>query len=113
MELAVADHAADVQLVTLTGRLDAAGVERVETRFTAAVVAPSRHALIDLSAVSFIGSLGLRMLISVARTMHRRGHKMVLFGVDPLVRGVLDSVALNDLIPIANDRAAAAAMLAG
>jgi anti-sigma B factor antagonist len=112
MDLVVVDHDTGTKLVTLTGRLDAPGVEQVETRFTAAVVPAQRHVLVDLSGVSFVGSLGLRMLISVARTMQRRGHKLVLFGIDPLVRSVFDSVALADLIPLATDREQAALLLA-
>ena len=38
---------------------------------------------------------------------------MVSFGVEPLMRAVFDSVSLGDLIPIADDRAAASVLLAG
>ncbi len=111
MELVVADHDAATRLVTLIGRLDALGADQVEHRFAAAVQA-DRHALVDLSQVPFVGSLGLRMLISLARSMQRRGRRMVLFGADPLVQGIFDTVALGDLIPIAADREAALARLA-
>lgn len=113
MDLSVADHDATTCLVRLSGRLDAPGVERIETRFTGATVGAERNVLVDLSAVPFVGSLALRMLISAARAVQRRGHRMVLFGVDPLVRGVMDSVALADLIPLADSREAAVALLAG
>jgi anti-anti-sigma factor len=111
MELVVADHDTGTRLITVIGRLDAPGVERGEHRFAAAAGAGDRHALVDLSQVPFVGSLGLRMLISVARGMQRRGRQMVLFGVDPLVQSIFDNVALADLIPIAPDRDQAAKLL--
>lgn len=113
VELVVTDHDAATRLITLVGRLDAPGVEQVEQRFAAAAPPPGGHALVDLSGVPFVGSLGLRMLISVARGVQRQGGRMVLFGVDPLVQTIFDNVALADLVPIAPDRQRAAALLAG
>jgi len=58
--------------VGLVGRLDTPGVDAVEPRFTAAVVPRGALAVVDLSGVEFIGSLGLRMLITIARALSRR-----------------------------------------
>jgi anti-anti-sigma regulatory factor len=44
--------------VTLAGRLDTTGVDRVETRFVASIVPRSSSAIVDLSQVDFIGSMG-------------------------------------------------------
>jgi anti-anti-sigma factor len=113
MQLSVAEHDPATRIVAVTGRLDAPGVERIETQFAGATVGANQNVLVDLSAVPFVGSLALRMLISAARAVQRRGHRMVLFGVDPLVRGVMESVALSDLIPLADSRETAVALLAG
>jgi anti-sigma B factor antagonist len=86
--------------VIFKGRLDTPGVDRVETRFVAAVMPGGRHTLVDLSEVDFIGSLGVRMFISVARTLGLKQAKLFLISPQAQVREVFDHVALSDIIPI-------------
>ena len=93
--------------VTFTGRLDTPGVDRVETRFVAAVVSSGRHALVDLSQVEFIGSLGVRMFISVARSLGRKNARLFLISPQTQVREIFDQVSLGDIIPICLDEAEA------
>lgn len=111
MELVVADQDPAALRISLVGRLDAAGTETVETAFSAHVAGAARHVLVDLAQVSFVGSLGIRMLIATARLVSRRGWKMVLFAVQPPVAEVFETVALDDLIPVLADEAAARAHL--
>lgn len=111
MDLNTETLTSDAICITLAGRLDTPGVDRVETRFNAAAVANNQNAAIDLSAVSFVSSMGVRMLIGAARAMQQRGHRMVLFGAPPLVQETLDNVALDQLIPLVADRAAALQVL--
>ena len=100
----------NVSRVSLEGRLDTPGVDRIETRFTASVVSPGRNALVDLSAVTFVSSMGIRMLISSARALGLKHAKMVLFGVQPLVMQTLEHASLADMIPIATDETQALAL---
>ena len=93
--------------VILKGRLDTPGVDRVETRFVAAVVPAGRHALVDLSHVDFVGSLGVRMFIAVARSLGMKKARLVLIGPQAQVREVFDHVSLSDIIPICADDAEA------
>jgi len=104
--------ASDINRIALAGRLDAPGTEAAELRFTAAVAGTNRHALVDFADVCFVGSLGIRLLLSVARVLQRRGWRMVLFGVAGQAREVFDTVALAEVIPIAADEAEARRLLA-
>jgi anti-anti-sigma factor len=97
--------------VMLAGRLDTPGVESVETRFVASLVPSGRHALVDLSHVEFVGSLGVRMFISVARSLSRKAAQLVLFAPQEQVREVFDNVSLQDIIPICSDEAEALGVL--
>lgn len=90
----------DTSLVRLNGRLDSPGVDQIETRFIAAVVASNRNAVIDLSAVSFLASMGIRLFITNARAMATKGRRMAVFGASESVRSVLDAVALDQIIPV-------------
>jgi anti-sigma B factor antagonist len=110
MEIVVTDLGTTAR-VALQGRLDTSGVERIEPRFTASAVPGGKHALVDLTGVTFMSSMGIRMLISVARALRPRNARMVIFGAQPMVRESLEHVALGTIIPMAADEAAAAALL--
>lgn len=84
----------------LTGRLDTASVNDVETYFTAGIMPKAQHTVVDLSQVSFIASLGIRMLLSTARGLSRRGAKFAMFGANPAVMEIFETTALSDIIPI-------------
>jgi anti-anti-sigma factor len=86
--------------IALTGRLDTPGVDRVETRFISSVVPGSNNAVVDLSHVEFVGSMGIRMLVSVARNLKVRQARLALFGAGPQVAQVFEAVALGKIIPI-------------
>ena len=100
MEIIVTELPDNVRCVRLSGRLDAQGVDRIDTRFTAAVSSSGYPAVVDLSGVTFLASLGIRLLISNARAMKLKGAQLVLFGATELVGNVLDQVALDQIIPI-------------
>src|SRR5436305_8729850 len=97
----------------LSGRLDSASVEQIEGPLTDRMRRGSDNVLLDVTKVPFVGSLGIRMLISVARVLQRQGRTMVLVGVQPQVMEVFDTVALSDMIPIAADDDEATQLLAG
>jgi anti-sigma B factor antagonist len=110
MELLVTDLNDRVAKVRLTGRLDSPGVDKIEAKFLAVTQAPGKDALVDLSGVTFISSMGIRMLISAARALSRRQAKLVLFAPQAMVGEVLNHAALSDVIPIASDERAAIAL---
>lgn len=102
----------NVNCLRLQGRLDAATVDRIEIQLNAAAVAPGHDLLVDLRGVEFLASLGIRMLITAARSLKAKGARMVLFGAQPLVHEVLEHVAIDQIIPVAADEAQARAALA-
>jgi len=95
--------------ITLIGRLDTQGVDRVETRFIASIVPEGKSAIVDLSRVEFIASMGIRMLLSAARSLKMRQAKVALYGAASQVGEVLETVALQQLIPICTTQAEALA----
>ncbi len=111
MELELSDLT-NAAKVALQGRLDTPGVSQIETRFTATIVPAGRHAVVDLTRVTFVSSMGIRMLISTARSLSLRNAKMVLFGAQPLVLETFENVALNDIIPVVASEGQALELLA-
>lgn len=98
-----------VTLVRLQGRLDAAGADRIGLRFTASLAGQGQKAVVDLAGVDFIASMGIRMLISSARTLAAKGGVLALYGAGEMVQGVFDDAALDQLIPIVATEAEALA----
>lgn len=111
MELIVIGAGADALRLGLKGRLDASGAEAVEDAFAAQVARAPGHVLVDLAGVPFAGSLGIRMLVAAGRVATRRGRRLVLVAPQPQVAEVFSVVALDDLIPVVADEAAALAHL--
>ena len=110
MELEVQEEAPTFTLIGLAGRLDTAGVDRVEVQLNASLPR-DRHAVIDLSGVSFLASMGIRMLISAAKTLDRRGRRLVLIAPRPLVDQALRHSSIDDILPVAQDLEEARARL--
>ena len=61
--------------VVLDGRLDIQGAAAIDLKMNV-LAGSSKFLLVDLSNVSFIGSMGLRSLVVPAQAMRRRGGKM-------------------------------------
>ena len=86
--------------VTLTGRLDTQGVNRLETRFVAALVPGANNAIVDLSGVDFVASMGIRLFITVARSLAMRHAKLAIYGAQSMVNEVFDHVSLSEMVPV-------------
>jgi anti-anti-sigma factor len=113
MDMSVEELASGALCVALQGRLDTVGVDQVEAKFTDAVLGTDRDAAIDLGAVSFLASMGVRLIIATARAQKARGRLLVLFGAKAQVQSTLQMVALDQIIPVLPDRDQATARLAG
>ena len=111
MQIDVTELGPDVNRVALKGRLDAAAAGAAELQFTATVGAAGRDALIDMTEVPFVASLGIRMLLACARVLQRKGRRMVIFGASGPVTEVFETVALGTIIPLAPDEAQARALV--
>ena len=113
MQMTLEDGADDGGAVALAGRLDTPGVDSVETRLAAAIADKGANALIDLSKVEFVGSMAIRMFMSVARAQAKKGRKLVLHSPQPLVAQLFDTVSLRDIIPVEADAQSAFRVVRG
>ncbi len=98
MSVAV-DQVGSVRRVSLDGRLDADGVRAIEAEFHEAATAEP-NVIIDLSAVPFMASLGVRMLVSASQDQEKAGGKLVLVSPDEMTMRVLKTTGINQLIPV-------------
>lgn len=110
MEFEVAELSPTCKRVVLTGRLDTAGVDRIEARLTASL-ARGGDCVMDLKEVTFLASLGIRMLITIAKLLGRHGNRLVLVAPRPLVDQALRHSSIDDIIPVVTDMDEADAVL--
>src|ERR1700761_8678787 len=88
--------------VVLTGRLDLAGSARIDLPFNAAA-GSNRNLLVDMAGVTFVASIGIRTLGLGAKTVQRRGGRLLLISPQPEVEQVLEMTGVLDLLPIVRD----------
>jgi anti-anti-sigma factor len=96
--------------VLLDGRLDIQGAAAIDLRMNV-LAGSSKFLLIDLSKVSFLGSMGLRSIVVPAQAVRRRGGKVALYGPVPMVEEVLSASNIHEIIPIFHDLDAAVGAL--
>jgi anti-anti-sigma factor len=109
MKMETVDVGPKLVKILLAGRLDTPGVDSIETRFIATLVPNANNAIVDLSQVDFISSMGIRMLLSAARSLKMRRAALSVFGVQDPVNQILEQVALNQMIPVCGTEAEALA----
>lgn len=99
MDIMITDMSG-VTKAELSGRLDTLNVDALESQFNAGIVPKAQNTVVDLTNVSFIASLGLRMFLSAYHGLSKTGAKFAMFGASPALMEILESVALLDVIPV-------------
>src|SRR5262249_9229144 len=104
MQFRTIDGPADTATVFLVGKLDIAGTAVIEIPM--AVIAGTKKGLVvDLSAVTFLASIGIRHLVSTAKALTRRGGRVVLLRPSEAVAEVLTTSGVAELMPIVQSEA--------
>jgi anti-anti-sigma factor len=108
MDMVVHELDGGVIDVTLRGRLDMLGAQAIDLPFNE--LADSRSSvLVDLSEVDFLASLGMRVLLTGAKAVHRNGGRLTMFVPEGNVLMALKTAGLDTIIPIFQERGAAIA----
>lgn len=84
--------------VTLRGELDLASVGSLEERLLALEQGELERIVVDLSAVSFIDSSGLRVLLLADGRARERGHELVFTPATEPVHRMLEMTGALDLL---------------
>jgi len=100
MELQFSKQANDIRLIKLSGKFDIIGTGEIETKFTGYCTGDNARVVVDLSGVNFLASIGIRLLTLTAKSVTRRGGKMVILNPIPDVQQVLEVTGIPAIIPI-------------
>lgn len=109
MTTTTTELAGEIRKVALDGRLDIEGTGEIELKFATLTAAHKKPVIVDMSQVSFIASIGMRLLVNNAKALNNSGHKMVILKPEGLVRDALETAGIDSLIPIFDDEAEALA----
>jgi anti-sigma B factor antagonist len=85
--------------INLAGRMDVQGTREIDAKFTG-YAASARSVIVDINAVDFLASMGIRTLLLVAKTVSGRGGRLVLLNPDANVTKILEMAGIDTLIPI-------------
>jgi len=110
MDMAVEDLADGVTKVALRGRFDTTGAVVIELPFNKLITEKNRI-MVDLSAVNFLASYAIRVLLVGAKIVHGKGGRLVLVCPDNNVAKVLKTAGTDALIPLHHSESAATAAL--
>ena len=101
MSISYDDVGEDLRRILITGRLDMPGTDSIASKLVELTAAPKKGVVVDLSALRFLASIGISVLITSAKAVRERGGKMVLV-VSPgsSVGMSLEATGVDELIPI-------------
>ena len=96
-----------VRMIRLKGRLDLEGAEAADLKLTSLAAVRQGWVIVDLDGVEFMSSIGVSVIVRVARACTSREGKLVLLSPRPNVADVLARTQIDQLIPVFSDREAA------
>ena len=89
-----------VVCLKIEGRLDATSAHGAEAAVKGLLGEGRRHLLFDLSAMDYISSAGLRVVLMTVKELRSRKGKVVLCALTPYVKEVFDVSNFSSVIPI-------------
>jgi anti-anti-sigma factor len=99
-------EAEGVSVVLLSGRLDGKTVAAFETGLIGAVAA-GHGTVIDLSDLTYVASVGLRVILLAAKRTKQVGERFALCSPQPQVREVFEIGGFDTLLTLCDTRDAA------
>jgi anti-sigma B factor antagonist len=96
-------------IVRMPARMDAAAAEALRTDLQNRARAGSGRLLLDMSAVKFIDSTGLGVMVTAMKAVKNRAGSLALFALPAKVRMLVEVTRLHLVFAIYADEAAALA----
>jgi len=103
MELKVMRSDSALTRIELAGKLDVEGEGQIGEQFRQVVQSSNIDVLVDMSQVSYLASLGIRLLFAGAKSLAAIGKKLVVLSPQPMVEETLLNSGTVKLIPIAQN----------
>jgi anti-sigma B factor antagonist len=89
----------DEQVIALDGELDLDGAERVDRELLRAERGDARRIVLDLSALRFIDSTGIRLILAADARSRSDGDRLVLIRGPRAVQRVFELTGIAERLP--------------
>ncbi len=89
-----------ISLIELTGKLDAAGVGKIEKQLLDYCYGENLRMIVDMSGVDLLASIGIRLLTVSAKSLSKRRGKMVILNPTAEIQHILEKGGIPAIIPI-------------
>jgi serine/threonine-protein kinase RsbW len=90
----------DVTLVAVAGNLDSNTSPRAQQALDAVLATGARKVVLDCTALDYISSAGLRVLLGTAKRLSGPGGALRLFGLNETVREVFDISGFSTILAV-------------
>jgi anti-sigma B factor antagonist len=84
--------------IAFSGRLDSNYISNNDVRFFALLNGLEAPVVLDFSEVSFLGSLGIRMILMALKDVKRQGYTLKIEHAGSNVKDVFEMTSLGDLL---------------
>ena len=98
-----------VTVIAVAGSLDSVSSPQAQQAIDAAIAGDGRKVAIDFSALDYISSAGLRVLLGTAKQLGARGGALRMYGLNDSVREVFDISGFSAILPVFKTEAEALA----
>ncbi|HEY7513314.1 MAG TPA: STAS domain-containing protein [Thermoanaerobaculia bacterium] len=113
MQLEHTDLEDGVRMIRLKGRLDLEGSDAVDLKLTSLAAVKKGSVIVDLAEVEFLSSIGVSVIVRVARALSAKEGRLVLLSPRPNVADVLARTQIDQIIPVFGDFASARTAVLG
>jgi anti-anti-sigma factor len=113
MEIQFSEMNNGIRAIKLNGELDIIGVGQVETKFAGFCSGDRVRVVVDMSDVSYLASIGIRLLVMNAKSLATRNGKMALLNPNENVLRVLEISGIPAIIPVYASMESVEAVLLG
>ncbi|MBN2706191.1 MAG: STAS domain-containing protein [Deltaproteobacteria bacterium] len=99
------DRHDEITVITASGRLDGVGAPEIEAYGKKLIESGASRLLLDMAAVDYVSSAGLRGLLVLARATQAAAGQLVLCRLSANVREVMTISGFDSILHLAADRA--------
>jgi anti-sigma B factor antagonist len=90
----------DISVAVMVPRFDAYTANDVETGLRDQIAKGTKKIIVDFSQTEYIASAGLRVLLSVAKSLKNSGGRFALFSMKPQIYEVFDVTGFTQIFKI-------------
>jgi len=72
----------------------------MDNKLSGRIIARKKNTVLDLTEVSFLSSVGIRLFVKIAKALALEGKKLILASPRPMVKEVVDATGIDIHIQI-------------